>query len=122
MSGVGSANGRSAAGAGRDEARPRVLEALSAPEGVGHDWNHKRVYRLYCLLELNLRRRTKKRVPPRDPKPLVVPERPNQAWAADFMSDTLYDGVRFCSFNVLDDFNRETLSIEIDTSGQSLRF
>ena len=54
---------------------------------LGHDWNHKRVYRVYCLLKLNLRRRTKKRIPSRDPMPLLVPEGPNQIWSADFMSD-----------------------------------
>jgi putative transposase len=88
---------------------------------LGHDWNHKRVYRVYCLLKLNLRRRTKKRVPPRDPMPLLVPERPNQVWSADFMSDALYNGVRFRTFNVIDDFNREALAIEIDTSLPSTR-
>ena len=88
---------------------------------LGHDWNHKRVYRVYCLLKLNLRRRTKKRVPPRDPMPLVVPERSNQVWSADFMSDALSNGVRFRTLNVLDDFNREVLAIEIDTSLPSLR-
>jgi len=88
---------------------------------MGHEWNHKRVYRVYCLLKLNLRRRTKKRVPVRDPMPLLVPEGPNQVWSADFMSDALYNGVRFRTFNVLDDFNREILAIEIDTSLPSER-
>ena len=87
----------------------------------GHDWNHKRVYRVYCLLKLNLRRRVKKRVPTRNPMPLVVPQRPDQVWSADFMSDALYNGVRFRTFNVLDDFNREVLAIEIDTSLPSTR-
>lgn len=88
---------------------------------LGHDWNHKRVYRVYCLLKLNLRRRTKQRLPPRDPLPLVVPAQPNQVWSADFMSDALCNGVRFRTFNVLDDFNREALAIEIDTSLPSQR-
>ena len=53
--------------------------------------------------------------------PLYVPDRPNQVWSADFMSDALYHGVRFRTFNVLDDFNREALAIEIDTSLPSTR-
>ena len=88
---------------------------------LGHEWNHQRVYRVYCLLKLNLRRRTKKRLPPRDPLPLLVPEQPNQVWSADFMSDALTNGVRFRTFNVLDDYNREALAIEIDTSLPSAR-
>ena len=87
----------------------------------GHRWNHKRVYRVYCQLKLNLRRRAKKRVPQRDPLPLWVPTAPNVVWSADFMSDALYCGTRFRTFNVLDDFNREALAIEIDTSLTSLR-
>ena len=86
-----------------------------------HRWNHKRVYRVYCQLELNLRRRTKKRIPARSPMPLLVPERPNQVWSADFVSDALYNDVRFRTFNVLDDFNREALAIEVDTSLPSAR-
>jgi len=53
--------------------------------------------------------------------PLVAPAQPNRVWSADFMSDALYNGVRFRSFNVLDDFNREALTIEIDTSLPSQR-
>jgi len=53
--------------------------------------------------------------------PLMTPARPNQVWSADFVSDALYHGVRFRTFNVLDDFNREALAIEIDTSLPSSR-
>lgn len=87
----------------------------------GHNWNHKRVYRVYCKLGLNRRRKVKARLPQRDPMPLFTPVRPNHVWSADFMSDGLYDGTRFRTFNVLDDFNREALAIEIDTSLPSAR-
>ena len=45
---------------------------------MGYAWNHKRVYRVCRRLKLQLRRRTKKRVPTRDPLPLVVPAQRNQ--------------------------------------------
>ncbi len=87
----------------------------------GYSWNHKRVWRVYCRMKLNLRRRVKQRIPGRTPQPLAVPQAPNRVWSADFMSDTLYCGMRFRTFNVLDDFNREALAIEIDTSLTSER-
>lgn len=43
----------------------------------GHEWNHKRVYRIYRELGLNMRRKTKKRIPTRDPLPMVAPDKPN---------------------------------------------
>lgn len=82
----------------------------------GHAWNHKRVYRVYCALKLNLRRKGKKRLPSRDPRPLSTPELANVCWSVDFMSDALYSGQRFRTFNVVDDFNREGLGIEVDTN------
>lgn len=87
-----------------------------------HRWNHKRIYRVYCKLNLNQKRRAKKRLPKRVQQPLFVPQQPNQVWSADFMSDSLYAGHRFRTFNVIDDFNRELLHVEIDTSitGQRL--
>lgn len=82
----------------------------------GHPWNHKRLWRVYCQLRLNLPRRTKKRLPSRLRQLLVVVPQPNVVWAMDFMSDTLYGGRRFGTLNVLDEGVREGLAIEVDTS------
>ena len=83
---------------------------------TGHRWNHTRLWRVYCQLRLNLPRRTKKRVPTRVVQPLDVILQPNVGWAVDFMSDTLYGGRRFRTFNILDEGAREVLAIEVDTS------
>ena len=87
----------------------------------GHRWNHKRVYRVYCLLKMNLRRKCKKRLPSRNPQPLAVPPEANKCWSVDFMHDSLMSGQRFRTFNVLDDFSRECLAIEVDTNLPALR-
>jgi putative transposase len=97
-------------------ARWGFWKTFKALRRTGHRWNHKRVYRVYCDLRLNQKRRAKKRLPRRIKQPLLVPQLPNQVWSADFMSDTLYVGKRFRTFNVIDDFNREVLHVEIDTS------
>jgi putative transposase len=75
-----------------------------------------RLYRVYKALGLNIKRRGKRRLPARVKMPLQIPARPNEVWSADFMSDALWSGRRFRTFNVIDDFNREALRIEIDTS------
>ena len=82
----------------------------------GHPWNHKRVYRIYCALELNLRIKSRKRLKRDKPDALAVPEAPNITWSMDFMADRLADGRQFRLLNVLDDFNREGLGIEVDFS------
>jgi len=64
----------------------------------GHAWNHKRVHRVYCLLNLNKRRRGKKRLPNRHPVSLAVPKTINQCWSMDFMCDALWSGRRFRTF------------------------
>ena len=87
----------------------------------GYPWNHKRIYRVYKLMNLHLRRPAKKRLPKRQRAELYVPALPDTVWSADFMSDALHTGKRFRTFNVTDDFNREALHIEIDTSITSAR-
>jgi len=100
------------------EAHPRrgVWKYIRRLRAMGHSWNHKRIYRVYCQLGLNQPRRTKRRLSKRPSLPVFVPEGPNEVWSADFMSDALYHGQRFRTFNLIDDFNREALAIEIDTS------
>ena len=82
----------------------------------GHGWNHKRVYRIYRELELNLRIKPRKRLKRDKPDTLVVPESANLIWSMDFMADRLGDGRTFRLLNVLDDFNRQGLGIEVDFS------
>ena len=87
----------------------------------GYCCNHKRLYRVYTLLRLNVRRRARRRLPQRLKQPLLVPQAINQGWSMDFMCDSLVDGRRFRLLNIIDDYNRESLAIEIDTSLPALR-
>ena len=87
----------------------------------GYRWNHKRVYRIYRNLELNLRIRPKKRMVREKPEALTVPQALNQVWSMDFMHDQLSDGRCIRLFNLIDDFNREALAIDVDFSLPALR-
>ena len=82
----------------------------------GFKWNHKRVYRIYRELELNLRIKSKKRLVREKPDALKVPSTINEIWSMDFMHDQLGDQRPYRLFNVIDDHNREALGIEVDLS------
>jgi putative transposase len=82
----------------------------------GFGFNHKRVYRIYCELSLNMRIKPKKRLQRENPEPLAVPVNSNECWSMDFMHDQLSDGRSVRLLNIIDDFNREALAIEADFS------
>lgn len=83
---------------------------------AGYGWNHKRIYRIYRKLELNLRTRPKWRIKRDKPNALSLPVAPSQAWSVDFMDDLRVDGRLLRIFNMLDDYNREELAIKVDLS------
>jgi len=87
----------------------------------GFPWNHKRVYRIYRELELNLRIKPKKRLKREKPEELAVPLTINETWSMDFMHDQLDDGRSYRLLNIIDDCNREGLGIEVDFSLPSER-
>ena len=82
----------------------------------GHRWHHKRVRRVYRAMGLNQKRRTKKRLPDREPQPLEVPGEMNHTGSFDFMSDALHCGRRFRCLNIIDEGTREALGVIPDTS------
>ena len=82
----------------------------------GKRWNHKRIYRVYCEMALNLRIKPKKRLVRAKPLSLSVPSAPNVVWSMDFMHDQLADARSFRCLNILDDLNRESLCAEVDFS------
>lgn len=104
------------------EERPRFgyrrLHVMLRREGFGI--NHKRVYRLYCLEGLAVRRKKRKRIMQKR-VPTVIPMGPNERWSMDFVSDQLSDGRVFRTLNIVDDFSRESLAIEVDASLSGLR-
>lgn len=78
--------------------------------------NHKRTERIYRQEGLSLRRRRRRKLPSARRVPLEAPTAPNQRWSMDFIHDQLSDGRRFRCLTLVDDFTRQCLAIEVDTS------
>ena len=104
-----------------DQPRWGFRKLYHALRNAGYGWNHKRMHRVYRMLKLHLRVKRGKRLPRRNPLPLAQTGQYNECWSVDFMSDSLLTGRRFRTLNVIDDFNREGLGIEVDTSLPAVR-
>lgn len=76
--------------------------------------NVKRVYRLYRLERLQVQRRRKRRGVAIERRPLTAPERPNQVWSIDFVSDALETGRRLKCLTIVDDFTKEAVDLVVD--------
>jgi len=76
---------------------------------------------MYRNMKLSLRRKHKKRLISRVKNPLVAPKELNVCWSMDFMSDALYGGRKVCTFNIIDDCNREALAIDVGLNYPSRR-
>lgn len=117
--------------AGTGTAREReLLDRLANAERRGSTRTTQRRLReaiqqgarsIYRELELNLRIKPKRRLKREKPDELAVPRQVNVMWSMDFMQDALADRSSFRTFNVLDDYNREGLGIEVDKSLPALR-
>jgi putative transposase len=92
----------------------RRIHILLQREGWEVNW--KKTYRLYREAGLTVRRRKRKRIGPFERKPLPQPTAINQSWSMDFVADGLADGRRIRCLAVVDDYSRECLALEVDTS------
>ncbi len=93
---------------------PRMYAVLKR-EGLVK--NHKQTDRLYYeVLKLSIRRKTRKKLRSQAREKIALPIRPNQRWSMDFIFDVLENGRRIKSLNIVDDFTRECLAAEVNTS------
>ena len=92
----------------------RRLGVLLEREGVR--MNKKKLFRLYKEEGLSVRRRRGRKRATGTRAPMALPDRPNQRWSLDFVSDALAWGRRFRILAVVDDFTREALTLVADTS------
>ena len=78
--------------------------------------NHKRTERIYREENLSLRLKKRKKKTAMLRIKLPEPERANQRWSMDFVSDSTCTGRRFRALTIVDDFSRECPAIEVDSS------
>jgi putative transposase len=83
--------------------------------------NHKRLYRMYRAAGLQVRRRRRKRLTRGERVPLPAPSQRRERWSMDFTLDTLADGRAFRTLNIVDDYTRECVAIDVDRSLPGLR-
>lgn len=97
----------------------RRIHVMLQRQGIA--MNLKKLRRLYREERLQVRRRGGRKRALGTRRPMVVPERANERWSLDFVSDAFTDGRRFRILAVVDDFSRECLALIADTSLSGLR-
>lgn len=90
-------------------------------ERQGWQVNQKKLRRLYREEKLQVRKRGGRKRALGTRRPMLVPEKPNERWSLDFVSDAFTDGRRFRVLAIVDDFSRECLALVADTSLSGLR-
>lgn len=78
--------------------------------------NHKRTERIYKEEGLALRRKRRRKGAAGSRMVIPAPERPNQKWSMDFVTDSIVTVRRFRALAIVDDYFRECSAIEVDTS------
>mgnify|MGYP003334691320 FL=1 len=85
-------------------------------EREGIRMNHKKLRRLYGEEGLQVKRRRGRKRAQGTRAPTPLPERANQRWSLDFVSDVFGVGRRFRILGVIDDYSRQCLALIADTS------
>jgi putative transposase len=113
---------------GDDEVRRRMQEAAVEKRRYGYQhihvvlrregWliNHKRTLRLYREAGLAVLGRKRKRIACAERRPQPKPTVADVTWSMDYVSDALADGRRIRWLHIVDDYTREYLAMEVDTS------
>jgi putative transposase len=95
----------------------RIYEMIRKDQIV----NHKKIYRLYREMGLKYRRKAQKKRFYGESVPLKIPNGINERWSMDFVSDSLYGGRKFRTFNLIDDCSREAIVQYVDFSISGFR-
>lgn len=92
-----------------------LIHSVANREGLVK--NHKRTDRVYYkVLKLSLRRRPRKKFKSAPRVQLPAPIRVNQCWSMDFVHDMLSNGRKLKNLTIVDEYTRECLAIETDSS------
>lgn len=83
--------------------------------------NHKRVSRIYREEHLQVRKKRRKKMASGVRVPLSAPTTANERWSMDFVMDATSHGRRVRILTIVDDYTRECLAAEVDTSISGLR-
>ena len=103
----------------QDHGRPMLVWRLRERHGVTD--NHKRIYRLYRELGLQIGKRSRKKRKSERRFMFLAPTKPNELWAMDFVLDSFENGWKFRVLTVKDLFTHEALVLYVDRSIPGVR-